>query len=252
MKKLGIIGGMGSQATAFFFNRIIENTEATKDQEHINMVILNHSTLPDRTKIILSGDYKTFEKAIIEDIKKLEYIGVDNIAIPCNTSHFFYDNIQNQTHIPIINMVKETVKYILENNSNIKKIGIMATDGTIYTKIYENECKLNNISAVLPSKEKQKIVMSIIYDEIKNGKKGSLNKFIEVVDELRYKGCEAIILACTELSYFKEYHKIPDYCIDSMDILVLKSIELSGKHIKSNSTLNNSISTKVKLIVNKL
>lgn len=231
-EKLGIIGGMGSQATAYFFNRIVEKTQAEKDQEHIDIIILNHSTLPDRTSVILSGNYSEFISAIIEDAKKLEYLGVSNIAIPCNTSHFFYDMLQQHINIPIINMVKETIKYIIKNNKDIKKIGIMATDGTIFTKTYEKECILSGIEAIIPSQEKQKIVMSIIYDEIKNGKKGSLNRFMSVVDELRNKGCETIILACTELSYFKEYHTIPDYCIDSMDILVMKSIELSGKKYK--------------------
>lgn len=233
MKKLGIIGGMGSQATAYFFNRIVENTKASKDQEHIEIVILNHSTLPDRTQTILSGKYENFISAIVEDIKKLEYLGVDNIAIPCNTSHFFYDDIQKQTELPIINMVKETVKHIINKNKAIRKIGIMATDGTIYTKIYENECITYGIEAIIPSEEKQKIVMNIIYNEIKNGKKGSLHKFMHVVDELKQKGCETIILACTELSYFKQYHTIPDYCVDSMDILVMKSIEFSGRECKN-------------------
>lgn len=224
---------MGSQATAYFFNRIVENTKASKDQEHIEMVVLNHSTLPDRTQIILSGKYDDFILAIVDDIKKLEYLGIDNIAIPCNTSHFFYNDIQKQTKLPIINMVKETVKYIIDKNKAIKKIGIMATDGTIFTKTYENECKIHGVEAIIPSEEKQRIVMDIIYNEIKNGQKGCLNKFINVIDELKQKGCETIILACTELSYFKQYHVIPDYCIDSMDILVIKSIEFSGGKCKN-------------------
>lgn len=232
-KKLGIIGGMGSQATSYFFNRIVENTIASNDQEQINICLLNHSTLPDRTKIILSGKYDEFISAITKDIKDLEYLGVNNIAIPCNTSHFFYEQMQAQTKIPIINMVKETINYILFKNKNIKKVGIMATDGTLYTKTYENECKNNNIEAIFPSKDKQKVVMDIIYNEIKNGKQGSIDKFISVVDELVAKGCEFIILACTELSYFKQYNKVPNCCIDSMDILVMKSIELSGKKYKS-------------------
>lgn len=231
-KKLGIIGGMGSQATAYFFNRIVENTEATNDQEHIDIILLNHSTLPDRTKTILSGNYTEFVDNIVKDAKILEKLGVSNIAIPCNTSHFFYDFIQQKVNVPIINMVKETIKYIVKSNPDIKKIGIMATDGTIYTKIYETECKLNCIEPVLPSNESQKIVTDIIYNEIKNGLKGSLDKFMTVVNELKSKDCEFIILACTELSYFKEYQLIPDYCIDSMDILVMKSIELSGKRCK--------------------
>lgn len=231
-KKLGIVGGMGPQATSFFFNRIVENTVASKDQEHIDIVLLNHSTLPDRTEIIMSNQGEKFVSLIVEDIKKLEILEVDNIAIPCNTSHFFYDEIQSRVNTNIINMVKHTVSYISSKNRDIKKIGIMATDGTLCTKTYENECISNSVTPIFPSKSSQKIVMKIIYDEIKNGKQGNLDEFMCVVNELKEAGCEAIILACTELSYFKQYHKIPDCCIDAMDILVMKSIELSGKHCK--------------------
>jgi len=232
MKKLGIIGGMGPLATAYLFNRIVEFTDAQKDQDHIDIVILNHATLPDRTKTIKSGKYENFISAIVKDGRELERLGVSNIAIPCNTSHFFYDEIQKRLDVNVINMVRETVLYIKNNKSDVKKVGIMATDGTIETRTYAKECILQGIEPVFPSQRMQQTVMSIIYDEIKNGKKGSLDRFTEVVDELRKNGCDMVILACTELSYFKEYHNIPEYCIDAMDILVKKSIELSGKKCK--------------------
>jgi aspartate racemase len=231
-KKLGIIGGMGPQATAYFFDRIVDHTQASKDQEHIDIVIFNHATMPDRTQAILTGEHALVVDKLVEDVQSMEKLGVENIAIPCNTSHYFYDSIQEKTNIPIINMVKETVAYIIQNSNKINKIGIMATDGTIRTKTYENECSERGVEAILPSQEKQKIVMSIIYDEIKNGKRGSMDKFMEVIDELRGNGCDAIILACTELSYFKQYYTLPDYCVDSMDVLVRKSIEVSGKNYK--------------------
>lgn len=232
-KKLGIIGGMGPQATAYFFDRIVDHTQASKDQEHIDIVIFNHATMPDRTSAILNNNHALVVDKLVEDGKMLEKLGVANIAIPCNTSHFFYNAVQARINVPIINMVKETVAYIIENYNKINKIGIMATDGTIRTKTYENECIAHDVEVVIPSPQKQEIVMSIIYDEIKNGKRGSIEKFMEVVDELRNNGCDAIILACTELSFFKQYYTLPDYCVDSMDVLVRKSIEASGKKYKA-------------------
>jgi aspartate racemase len=230
-KKLGIIGGMGPQATQYFYKKIIDNTLAKNDQEHIDMMIINHATIPDRTATILSGNYDDFLKAIGDDIKMLEIYGACHIAIPCNTTHYFYKEIQSKTKIPIINMIEETLTSIL-NNKDTKKIGILATDGTIQTKIYENECIKRGVEAVIPSPQSQKKIMSIIYDEIKSGDKGDINKFMEVVNELREKGCDAIILACTELSYLNENYDIPSYCVDALDVLVKKSIELSGKKIK--------------------
>ena len=223
---------MGPEATADFFNRIIEKTDASSDQEHIDMIILNHCSIPDRTKIIESKNYELFISQIVQDAKLLEEKGVKAIAIPCNTAHFFYNEIQSRINIPIINMVEESVKYVIQNYNGIKKVGIMATDGTIKSKIYNDECKKYGMEVVLPSEKNQKVLMGIIYNEIKKEGKGNLNAFMEVVSELKEKGCNAIIIACTELSYFKKNCDIPKYCVDAMDTLVTKSIEISGKKIR--------------------
>ncbi len=230
-KKIGVLGGMGSQATQYFFKKIIENTDADRDQDYPDMIIINQASLPDRTAIIQSGETEEFISMIERNLKILEFAQVDHIAITCNTSHFFFNKIQSKTKLPIINMVEETVKSII-NNAIVKKIGILATDGTILTKIYENECIKNNIEAIIPSTESQKKIMNIIYKEIKAGEKGNFDSFMEVVEELRDKECDAIILACTELSYLKENHKMPEYCVDALDVLVRKTIELSGKKLK--------------------
>lgn len=233
-KKLGVLGGMGPQATQYFFQKIIETTDANKDQEHVDMVIINQASTPDRTSVILSNDKKLedeFLSSIEKSIKLLEKCDVDNIAIPCNTTHYFFDKIQARTNTPIINMVSETVKSVLQSG-NARRIGILATDGTIFTKIYENECEKQGVVGVIPSEEGQKKIMSIIYDEIKSGQKGDLNKFMEVVLELKTKGCDAVILACTELSYLKANYELPEYCVDALEVLVKKSIELSGKKVR--------------------
>jgi aspartate racemase len=227
-KKLGVLGGLGPQATSFFMDRVIEHTNASCDQEHIDMIILNHASTPDRTKAILSGDSEELLRSMIEDVRTLEQLGVANIAIPCNTSHYYYEKLQAETKVPIIHMVRESVRYAQKQFGNVKKIGIMATDGTISSGIYRRECEKAGITAVNPSEERQKDVMHIIYDEIKAGERGSRHLFHSVVDELMTQGCDAIILGCTELSVYKEYHSVPDICLDAMDILVRESIQRSG------------------------
>src|SRR5690606_31259272 len=127
-QKLGVIGGMGPKATSVFFEKIVNRTVAHKDQDHLNMVILNHATLPDRTNAILTNTGETFINAVKSDFKLLEAAGVANIAIPCNTSHYFYEELQKLTTIPIINMVEETIKEIHEKHGEGTKVGILATD----------------------------------------------------------------------------------------------------------------------------
>lgn len=139
--KLGVIGGMGPEATSYFYEQLIIHTKAACDQEHIDTVILSHATMPDRTKAILTEDDKALLCAMEEDVKILEACGVANIAIPCNTSHYFYDQIQAKTKVPIIHMPRESVAYALRKREDVRRIGILGTDGTIRSGIYEKECR---------------------------------------------------------------------------------------------------------------
>ena len=228
LKKLGVIGGMGPEATSFYYARVIARTKAESDQEHINMIILSHATMPDRTQAILTGNKLPFLKAITQDARDLEMLGVENIAIPCNTSHYFLEDIQKSTSVPIINMVEESVRYVVEAHPKVKKIGIMGTDVTMQAKTYHRACEKFGITPVVPGEACQKDVMSLIYDDIKKGKPGDKNKFDRAYNDLKAKGCDAVILACTEISVFKEYYQVPADCMDAMDVLVRESIIRSG------------------------
>lgn len=237
MKKLGVIGGMGSEATSYFFNEIVKHTVAVKDQEHIDTIIFNLASIPDRTEAILTNKNENeLLSKLINNVNKLEELGVGNIAIPCNTSHYYYDVIQSNTKIPIINMVEETIKHAMKNNSAVKKIGIMATSGTIKSNIYHEICKKYSVDLICPSEKKQEDIMSLIYDEIKSGKPGELEKFSGAYNELMDMGCQVIILACTELSVFYKANNLYNQkynCLDAMDVLVKEAIDRSGACYKN-------------------
>ena len=228
-KKLGVIGGMGPKATQLFMGMVIDKTDAETDQDHIPMVILNDTTIPDRTTAIISGDDSNLLSKLVEDASLLEYTGCSVIAVPCNTSHYFIDKVQNEISIPIINMIKETAEYIFYNKKNIRKIAILATDGTISSEVYQKELEKLDIESYIPSEEKQNIVMDIIYNQVKKGKIGDYNMFLDIEKELKEAECDGAILACTELSCLKEQHSLSNFYIDAMDILVDKSIEMCAK-----------------------
>ena len=232
MKKLGVIGGMGPQATELLYQKIISMTDAHCDQEHIDMIILSHAAMPDRTEAIRSGHTETVFSLLAQDAKLLETCGADYIAIPCNTSHYFYEELQKQVNIPIIHMVREAVKRVQERDPSIKKVGLLATDGTLFAGIYKNECKKRGLECVYPDAETQKIVMKIIYDQIKAGEKGSIDDFGEIDTYLKKNGCEAAILACTELSCFKNYHALDRFYLDALDVLCEESVRLCGGKLK--------------------
>ncbi len=233
--KLGIVGGMGPMATSMFFERIIERTEADSDQEHIDSVILNHASMPDRTKAILSGDYDDFLNKMREDLELLERIGVSNIAIPCNTSHFFMKQMVEMTAVPIINMVTETANEVLSRYGKGTRVGILATNGTIRTGTYEQACEAVGLVFIKPEPELQEKVMQTIYD-IKADLPVDVTAFETIIRHMiDDRHCDCVILACTELSLLKIGPDAAVYCIDAMDVLIEKSILYSGKNIKGKS-----------------
>lgn len=230
-KVLGVIGGMGPMATQLFYKDIIENTDAQVDQDHIDMIILSHASIPDRTKSIIENTEEAVLEVLKKDTKKLIEAGADFIVIPCNTAHYYINNLkETYSEIPFIDMIEETVKYL--KNEKITKVGILATDGTIISGVYENKLKEYEILPILPSESNQKLVMEIIYDEVKAGKAPDQNKFNKVCRELIEKGCQSIILGCTELSYYKIINQLDDFYVDAQRILVLKSIKHCGGKIK--------------------
>lgn len=233
-KVLGVIGGMGPLATQLFYKMVIDRTDAHCDQDHVDMIIFSHATLPDRTGAIKNGKVEELFQLLLEDAKELEKNGATSIAIPCNTSHILIDQLQEALTIPIIHMIRETVKKMADiHHHETVKIGILATDGTINMELYQNECKTVGIIPVIPSIENQKLVMKIIYDGVKNGGEIDFSDFEKIEEELVSLGCQGAILGCTELSCFKDAYDLPDYYMDAMGILAEKSIELCHKKYKN-------------------
>ncbi len=228
---LGVLGGMGPQATQIFYQRILDRTDAACDQEHLPALILSDTEMPDRTAAILSGRGDTVYTRLLADARLLEGAGCTAIAIPCNTSHYFADRLQGELGIPIINMVRETVRLLAAEGK--KRVGILATDGTVLTGVYQKECERVGLECLAPEAEVQKLVMSVIYDEIKRGEQGSREKFAAIDRALREMACDAAILGCTELSVYRVYHGLPDFYTDAMEVLVEKSILACGKRLRT-------------------
>lgn len=230
---LGVLGGMGPQATNTFYQRLIDRTQAESDQEHLQVLIWSDAKIPDRTAGILGGPQeaeKVYE-ALRAGAKLLEGAGCTVLAIPCNTSHYFADRLQGELKIPLIHMIRETVSAIAATGK--KTVGILATDGTVRTGIYQTELTAAGLTPVVPLEDLQRVVMSIIYDEIKKGETGSREKFGEVDAWLRQAGCDCAILGCTELSVYRTLHSLPPFYIDAMEVLAEQAILRCGKQLRN-------------------
>lgn len=227
--KIGVLGGLGPLATVKFLEKVIDLTEAKNDQENVDMVILNHSSVPDRTDYLLNNNKPNPLPYLINDAKLLESIGCEYLVMPCNTAHSFYDEINNSINSKLINMVSETIKEC--NIRNIKKVGLMATRGTIATKIFD---KYNDsIELIIPDENTQKLVDILIFDKVKKNINVSLDEYEKVLNYFYSLGCESVILGCTELSVINEDLKYSDKkIIDTIDVLARIVIKLSGKKLK--------------------
>ncbi|MBR6514279.1 MAG: aspartate/glutamate racemase family protein [Clostridia bacterium] len=226
-KLLGILGGLGPMSTAYFYEMITEHTEALCDQDHIDMIISSSATTPDRTGYILGNSDSNPAPRMIADAKKLVDFGADVIAIPCNTAHYFYSEVQENISVPIIHIVYETLRCCKALGA--EKIGIMATDGTVLSNTYQRIADEFGVECIVPSADNQQRVMDIIYKSVKQGKPVDMDVFYAVSRELTKKGCDRIILGCTELSLIKRDHGLDSFYIDALEVLAWRSILFCGK-----------------------
>ena len=230
MKTLGVIGGIGPLATAYFMELLVNITEAHGDQEHIDVIIYSRPSIPDRTSYILKKSNESPVNMMVDIGKKLQEQGASFIAIPCITAHSFYKEIAKEIEVPIINALEEVAIYL--KDKKIKRAGIFATDGTLYSKCLQRTLENYGIEVILPSEKSQGYIMEIIYKNIKSGKKVDKEKLSYIKDDMDSKETEVIILGCTELSLLKKYKVIGAGFIDPMEVLAKKAIELCEGKVK--------------------
>ena len=229
---IGVLGGMGPIATAYFFEKILEITASDTDQGHIKIIIDSNPKIPDRTKAILRGDKSPFP-LLKETALNLERANVDFIVIPCVTAHYFLKELQLSINIPILNMIKETVKEIQVNLPRVKKVGLLCTTGTIKTELYQELLGKIKVDVISPDVTEQRSIMDTIYgrEGIKAGYLSGKPKgdIIKVAKRLIRRGAEAIIIGCTEISMVIKEKDVTVPIIDSLDILVKAAVKKASQ-----------------------
>lgn len=215
---LGVIGGMGPLATCNFFEKIIRLTHAEKDQEHLHIIIDNNTEIPDRTDYILGkGEDPRYE--LIRSAVKLESMGADYIAIPCNTAHYFYDDIVKFTKAKVINMIEETALYLKRSYSECNEYLLLSTQGTYKSEIYKKMFNKYGLNIIEPSDEDKETIMGWIY-----GVKSSIfnvtsEDFEILINKYIKENHIPVILGCTELSTLAERIELSRGYVDPLLIL---------------------------------
>lgn len=229
-KTVGIMGGMGPMATADLIYNIVSQTQAVCDSDHIHLIIDSDGSVPDRTEAILHGGESPLPM-LRTMAKKLEYMGADIIAISCNTSHYFYEEICEAVDVPVLNMLNETARFIAR--SGAKEVLLLATDATVKMGLYEKYLSRYGIKTDYMSDEGQREVMRLIYDCVKAGHfEFDVDRFRKM---LREAGAEEIptILGCTELPIaFRRFELSGFHTVDPSNILAKAIIRDAGGVLK--------------------
>lgn len=228
--RLGVIGGLGPMATAYYLELVVSMTDVQRDQDHPEIVLMDIPTIPDRTAFILGKSREDPVVPMIAVGRQLKSLGATVLATPCVTAHYFHDALQEGIGLPVIHVIRETVRLLRQEG--ICRVGLMATDGTVESGIFQSQLEAAGIGVVLPSPEGQKGVMTLIYDQVKAGIPADMALFAAIRDELRGGGAQVVILGCTELSLLKKQQALGDGILDVLDVLAKCSVLACGKPVK--------------------
>lgn len=224
---LGIFGGMGPEATADLYQQILRLVPAEKDQEHIPTMIYSNPKVPDRMAAIRDGgeDILPYLKF---SVRKLEQSGASFIAIPCNTVHYFYDDMVREVNIPIINMIRETAVETKERHPDKKKIGLLATSGTIESGLYNAELEKLGYEVIVPndSIETHMVMRAVAGVKAKSAPKFNEDLLAIAGQHLMDRGAEVIVLGCTEIPLAYNPDRVDLPVVNATKVLAERSIEL--------------------------
>lgn len=225
-KTIGIIGGMGPLATADLFEKIVGHTKAACDQEHLHVVIDSNTNIPDRTAALLHGGADPLPE-LAKSAGRLEKMGADVLIMPCNTAHNYYDGIAAAVSVPVLHMVRLTAQALVERG--VKKAGLLATDGTVRTGIYQKSFAGSGVELLTPDEAGQRAVMEMIYQGVKAGDMAfDAQPARQAMERLLAAGAEVLILGCTELPLAVKLYGIALPAVDPTLELALEAIRFAG------------------------
>ncbi len=219
---------MGPEATVDFMDKIIKATPANDDSDHIRMLVDNNPRIPSRVKAIL-GSGESPGPVMVQIARQLEKWGADFLAIPCNTAHFYYPEVKSAVKIPVLNIITSTRDRVLQEIPDIKRLGLLASTAVMVTRLYHDAFQEYNVEILLPTKDLQEKIMTIIFEVKSNKYDAELVKELkEIANELIKNGAQAIIFGCTELSVLAKdagYFSIPTF--DPAQILAEEVVRIA-------------------------
>lgn len=219
-KTVGILGGMGPEATVDLMHRVIRATVATDDCDHIHLVVDNNPQVPSRIKALIEKTGQDPLPCLQDMARKLEAWGVDFLAMPCNTAHYYHAGIQSVVSIPLLDMIGFSVATARKDSPQARTAGILASSAVLDLGLYDRELAARNLDPLHPEIEPQQRLMQAIRS-VKTGNYGRFEHTAlqAATDNLLARGAEVILIACTELSLLAGQLEVPVRCYDTAQIL---------------------------------
>ncbi|HCJ7426974.1 TPA: amino acid racemase [Citrobacter freundii] len=227
---IGVLGGMGPAATVDLFNKFVTFTAAQRDQEHIPLIISSIPDIPDRTDALMHHGHSPLP-AMRDYMHKLEDAGAECIVIPCNTAHFWFNELKECCHTELLSIVETTMNEV--KNCGKSRIGLLATNATLYMGLYQKGIESLGLTCVSPDSSGQKKVMDSIYCLKAGDLKRAQTLMNEQAEMLFSRGAEVIVLGCTEVPVIlaNAVKNSPDKYIDSTGSLVRAGIKWYEKRV---------------------
>jgi len=235
-KTIGVLGGMGPEATAVFFELVIKNTKASKDQDHIPILIWNDPRIPPRTDAILKTGPCPLP-LLKEGAKRLAAAGADFLVMPCITAHYFFSEIASASPVPMVNLIEETLNHAVRIHPRLKRAGLLASTGTVKSKLFPDAFSKSAIKILTPLASDQNLIMDAVFGR-KGAKAGftsgySRDTVIAVALRLIKRGAEAIVAGCTEIPLLLKDEDIPVPLLEPMRIGARVCIRKAGYKIRA-------------------
>lgn len=226
-KVIGILGGMGPEATADLFYRIIRSTDVERDQDHPRTIIYSNSKVPDRTASILAGGLSPLPE-MLRAGRTLESAGADFLIMPCNTAHYYIEELRAGLGIPVLHMIELAARNVKSRMPEVGRAGLIATDGTVRSGIYHRSFSEMGLEIVVPPPQLQADAMAAIYDHIKTGDlPGGRELLLGVAGWLVENGVEVVLCGCTEVSLVLKDGELDVPVVDPLQILAETAVEVS-------------------------
>jgi aspartate racemase len=245
-KSIGILGGMGPAATVDLFSKMVALTPADSDQDHLHILIDNNPSIPDRTAAIL-GLGESPVPSLFRSAETLIRAGAELIVMPCVTAHYYYDQLTEDLAVPMLNLIDEMIHEVTARHRGVKRIGLMATTGTIKGRVFNRKTELAGLSLLCPEEKEQEMLMKAIYGPsgIKRGylEGESKNILLQVGTSLIDSGAEMIFAACTEIPLVLKNGALPVPLVDALEVLARRSIEYAlGENLQTaDETVSRSL-----------